>query len=444
MIPAGEDNLNHGENLIRFLPRKSLVAFLIKAVGLSAGFLFTFLVSRYYGAGTYGLFSLGLNAVQVFVLFAVMGFDTTLLRLSATTKENEQRPHLPSLFSKMAFLSVPLGLLFTFLLWFCAPALSEQVFNKPALEPVLKLLSWSILPAGMMLIQASGLRGMNDTGWFSFFRESSRFLLALPFLVVAIVLVEKNPLMPSLSYTIAVILSFVWSLLIWRKRLSGPGHAGKLNPGFRELLTLSGSFLLINALAQFFPLLNILLLGMLGSAEDVGIFQVALKVAGLLSLPLLAGNMAGATVFAAFHQSGQAASIQRAATHSARMIFFTSLPLLILCLAIPGPVMRIFGSSFGEGATALILVSIAQFINAVSGSVGVLMQMTGLERVWTTILSVSTVVNLTGLFILIPGYGLNGAAASYLAVMLVNNLTGMVILKKRRNIRSWYLPFVRS
>lgn len=425
------------------LLQKSVIALVIKMTGLLAGFLFTYMVSRYYGASALGLFSLSSNISQIFILVAVLGFDNALLRFIASGAGLKKNIHPRFLYLQMLRISIPLAILLTLILWYLIPFVSSQLFHKPELASSLRWFSLTILPATLLLIHASGLRGMNKTGAFSFFRESSRFLLAIPLLLIFLVLFPRTPEAPSISYMIAVILAGIISLMIWLKN-SGRSQSIEMptDPfSHLSLIKNSLSFFFISALGQLFPLINSLLLGVYSTAEEVGIFNVSIKIASLLSLPLLAVNMASAPTFATYHETKNKALLQEAISHTNRIIFWSSLPFLLICLLLPDPLMEIFGSGFGSGRTLLMLMALAQFINAACGSVGVIMQMTGLERTWSRILLFTTLANVLLMVLLAPRYGMTGAAVCYLLVMAATNITGVIILKVKKDIRTYYNPF---
>ena len=76
--------------------------------------------------------------------------------------------------------------------------------------------------------------------------------------------------------------------------------------------------------------------------------------------------------------------------------------------------MGLFGDEFLYGKWVLIFLCITQFITFCSGSVGPILQMTGNEKVFRNINIIATIINIFSNIILIPKYGINGAAISYL------------------------------
>jgi O-antigen/teichoic acid export membrane protein len=94
----------------------------------------------------------------------------------------------------------------------------------------------------------------------------------------------------------------------------------------------------------------------------------------------------------------------------AKWVFSLSLPALLLMAIFSREIMAIFGSDFAVGATSLIVLSIGQLMNSVSGPLGVMIDMSGRSKL-TLLTSVLIFLLQTGLcFLLIPQYGIMGAA----------------------------------
>jgi len=64
------------------------------------------------------------------------------------------------------------------------------------------------------------------------------------------------------------------------------------------------------------------------------------------------------------------------------------------------------------------------------------MQMTGKQKQYQYIAIISLILNLTLNFILIPKYGINGAAIATAISLLVWNMSGCIYLKSKENIET--------
>ena len=200
--------------------QKSSIVLIIKVAGLASGFLFTFFVSRFFGAESLGILSICLNMVQVGVLFSVTGFDSLILRTAAQMKGSNKLPELKPLYKSIVSAAIFSGLLITVIIYAGSTFIASTVFSKPGLKPYFMISSVLILPTTFLLIHASALRGLNKTGWFSFFRETSRYLFAVPLILLLLLFFSSYPYGPLLSYSIAVIIAAVWCSVLWLTELN--------------------------------------------------------------------------------------------------------------------------------------------------------------------------------------------------------------------------------
>ena len=81
---------------------------------------------------------------------------------------------------------------------------------------------------------------------------------------------------------------------------------------------------------------------------------------------------------------------------------------------------------------------VGQIINAFSGSVGVIMQMTGRERLFQNILIVALIINIGMNFLLIPTYGIIGAAIASSASIVFWNLTSVAFIYKEHKVLTFF------
>ena len=177
---------------------------------------------------------------------------------------------------------------------------------------------------------------------------------------------------------------------------------------------------------------SVLMLGFLGTAEDVGFFRVAQRAAILIPFGLHAVNMALAPTASRLYTNGQIQLLQRVLTQSARAILAYALPVT-LCLMIGSfwLVPLIFGSEFVPAIWPLIILCAGQLVNAGVGSVGIVLTMTQNERLTAKGVVIAAIVNLILNIILIPLWGTLGAAvATSISIILWNCLLALWLYQK--------------
>ena len=95
-----------------------------------------------------------------------------------------------------------------------------------------------------------------------------------------------------------------------------------------------------------------------------------------------------------------------------------------------------FGPDFPAGNAALVILIAGHLVNALAGSVGFLMPMTGHEREAAYIIGVSVTVKLALNAAPIPPYGIEGAATATAFTTVLWNISMFVFVNQRLGINS--------
>src|SRR3989304_8277959 len=169
-------------------------------------------------------------------------------------------------------------------------------------------------------------------------------------------------------------------------------------------MLLSGSMLMITHWT------NTLMLGMFRPEAEVGIFNVAVKISTSTIFTLIAINTVAAPKFAEFYGGKDIRGLKKFVQQSTKLIFWTSFPILLVIAFFPSFILGIIGEEFKAGVFALLLLTIGQFISSISGSVGILLNMTGKQKVYQYIMIATAVLNIILNVLMIPKYGINGPA----------------------------------
>jgi O-antigen/teichoic acid export membrane protein len=191
---------------------------------------------------------------------------------------------------------------------------------------------------------------------------------------------------------------------------------------------------------QFRRNIETMLLGALTTVSSVGIFAVAARVNLVGHVTLLALLVAVKPVLAQLHARGDRRSLGAVYTTSTRWAYALNLPFFVVIVLYAEPLLRIFGPSFTAGATALVVFAVSELVNAGTGTCGSLLDMTGHTRTKLANSIIWTVLLIGGGALLIPAWGVLGAAVSTLiAVGSVNGLTVLEVWMLER-----LQPFDRS
>jgi O-antigen/teichoic acid export membrane protein len=120
---------------------------------------------------------------------------------------------------------------------------------------------------------------------------------------------------------------------------------------------------------------------------------------------------------------------------AAQIIFVITTIVTFIFVILGKSLLGIFGTEFVSGYLPLVVLLCGQTINALTGSVGFILVMTGHQKVASRIVGISAMANILLNALAIPKYGLLGAAAATAFAISAKNLSFLyyVIVKLKLN-----------
>lgn len=187
--------------------------------------------------------------------------------------------------------------------------------------------------------------------------------------------------------------------------------------------------------------IDLLMLGSIKGARAAGIYSVASRAAELVTFFLAAANMTLAPRVARLHQEGQHQLLQRLLTAAARRILALSIPIAVLFIVAAHPLLTLlYGTRYAQGAIVLQVLAAAQFVNVVAGSTGLILNMTGNERLTAIGVGASVVLNIILNAVLIPYYAVAGAAVATACSLVAWNILLWWWIRRRLGLQSTAFP----
>ena len=98
-----------------------------------------------------------------------------------------------------------------------------------------------------------------------------------------------------------------------------------------------------------------------------------------------------------------------------------AIPLFIALFFFPSLLLSFFGEEFTDGKVALQILAVGMFVNALFGSVGNYLMMSGHEKLLAKILLAAILISIMLMLLLVPNYGIVGAAWSVSITMIIWN-----------------------
>ncbi|MEW6218608.1 MAG: flippase [Thermodesulfobacteriota bacterium] len=421
--------------------RGSVITFACHGLGIVLGYLFALLISRRLGAEAMGLFTIAYTVLNIATVLGRLGLDIALLRFVAEFSAREQGEQVRRFLAGAVAVALPCSLGVGLLLFLAAGPLARDLFRKPELEASLREVACLVPVLALFFLQTESLRGLRRIGAYGFLQNASLYLFSC---LAAFLLLEgldwEGAQVPIQALGAAIVLATVIGGLLLHRQL---GLAGLYRGGMAAIRPmLAVSLPLMTSKIMFFVMgwVDILLLGVFRTGAEVGIYNIAVRLSSVVGIVLLVINVVVAPRYAQLHTLGDRDGFVGLVWRTSRVVFISSLPLLLLLLLLPGPVLGVFGEEFRQGSQILALLALGEFINANCGSVGIILQMTGRERLFRNIACAATVLNLGLNSVFIPRFGIYGAAVTNVATVSSWNLLAVWLVWREFGVLTPYVP----
>ena len=423
--------------------KKGRISLFLRIGGQVMGFLMSFVVAHYFGAKGLGNYVLAIVILRIFTLVSKLGLDTFSIRFIASFAKQGKWKSI-KLFRKKIITIVSITSLISSLVMFIFSFEISNLINT-RLEYI-ELSSFFVLPMVFFMLHYQSLRGLKRIAEFSFFYRMSQatFSIAGLFLISQFIESDKIPIYAYLTSLCTVSLLSYVSYYYWFNKKCNFDSSEEIEVlPLKKMLKISLPLMFAQSVQFIMAWTDKLMLGNMLGPESVGVYGVAFRFSMGVSITLMAINSIASPKFAEKFSNNDISGMGKVAMQSAKLIFWTTIPLASIILIFPKFFMGIYGSEFLIGVVVLRWLILGRVVNALSGSVGNLMQMTGQQNNYMKILMAGSIINVTLNYILIPIYGIKGAAFASVCSLSFWNLTMVYMVKKKFGFSTFYIPFIK-
>jgi O-antigen/teichoic acid export membrane protein len=398
------------------------VVFAGKLFAWGSRFVIAVILTNILGAAGVGLYELAFTAATIATSFAVLGLDSAVIRWVSMFQHRDDRAGMLGVLVTGVGLPGLVSIAIGVALILFPQTIADRVLNQPTAASLLPIAGF-LVPFMVLNRQlGAALQGLKRIEYAvlaeQFSQPPIRFLLLMALLAL-VGLSPANALAASTVAAGAATLILTWYLVRYARLREKPRQ---FRLETRELIVFSLPIWFSNIVITVGKNLQVLLLSALDTLRSVGIFAIALHVNLLASLFHTSVVQSSLAIFAELNDRGDRAGLGHMYQTTSKWTFSLNLPLFIVIVLFPGALLSVFGSDFVTGAPALVILGLEALTNSATGTSGSLLDMTGHTRVKLVNSTVAVAASLVLNLLLIPQYGLMGAAIAALCATLAVNL----------------------
>ncbi|MDD5306832.1 MAG: polysaccharide biosynthesis C-terminal domain-containing protein [Deltaproteobacteria bacterium] len=390
---------------------------------------FYVLVTRLFGPALMGVYYLATQMIEVAITLTVSGFsDGILMFASRYVNDKEKEDRLYRVMANGVVFTLGISALLILFSYVGGPAILLSHYPQPGVLDAVQALAWSLPLIGVPTIVIAATKSLLIMKWdailLGFLRPA--LLVVFAFAAWAFDLGLDGLLW---GYVASQAVLTIVSLFVFARHFSYARLAAHMIR-FRPFGPLAVFALPQNLNMTFNTLignLDVMMLGSFGFAPEIlGFYGMGSQIVRNVRQVKLAFSGSYAPVIARFHERGDLVGLSESFSTVARWTTTIGLPIALAVGLLREDLLRIFHPSFTMDSTFMLLLLVPPVLSCSFGLAGNIVVMTG-HSMWNLFNSVTVAaLNLLLLWLLIPPFGIVGAAAASLAASTVITIAQLV------------------
>lgn len=417
---------------LMMIAKSSVIVFIGVILSKVFTYIYRIIIARGFGPETYGLFSLAIMFSGFFVLFFSLGLENGLLRYIPFYEGAKKQKKIIFIFRKSFLISLVGGIIGGALLFIFSDWISINLLREEALIPFLKIFSLSVPLSILLALFLSVLRGKEFVGWSSFISNILGTFANVFFISLLIFIGFNSEKVVYLSHFAAVLVTtlvafvvvFVKVPQIFKKKYNKDGDEKKV---FKEFLSYSWPLIFSGILWKTFHWADSFFIGFYMNAKDVGVYNAAVPISLLLVIAFQIFIQLFFPLVSREYASGNKKTVEQISKQVGKWIFMINMPLFILIMVSPDFFLGIFfGSEYLVAGNSLRFLSIGALFFSIFNVSNRLIEMSGRSKLILIDSIIINIINIALNILLIPRYGINGAAlATMISLVLLSIIFGL-------------------
>ncbi len=411
-----------------------------KVTGLGLGYLFIFLIAKNYGAEGVGLYVLTFTYLSIGVLFAKMGLDINIMKQVSRYFNQSGFSKVKGIYLTSIEILLLASMVVVGIFVFLSSYSALYVFHDESLIRPFFYASFIIFPLAVLQFHAESLRGCKKISLYFIINNNLITFFSIIFLYIGFSYKVTDYDFIDV-YFLSVIIVAVIATLIWLSIFNPSLYNSGVKVQKSTILKDSFPLMISGSLTLLMSWMDILMLGAFIDKESVGVYSVAAKLAVIASIALVAVNSIVAPKISYEYIHGNTSGLKVIVNYASKLTCWFSGPILVVLIFFPDFILLHFGQEFVSASFVLIILAIGQFINSVCGPVGHILNMTDSQKVFRNIMFIVLILNFFLNYLLIPVFGINGAAIATAVSVASWNLIAIIYIYKKMGFLAFYIPF---
>ncbi len=418
------------------------IIFVMNTIASLVAYLTRIVLARNLAPVEYGLFYAVFTFVTLFLFLRDFGLGDAAVKFIAEYKVKENYDAVKTIIVAVASSQFLISLLIGTVMFLLSDLLARYYFKEPSSAFLLKMLVLYILFSILFLVLKDifyGFQNFKAVAFVSFTKNLITLLIILAFFYLGI----KNSLTPVFAYVLVCPIIFFIFLPSAMKTFPLFKHKiQNFKPITKKLFYFGLPLMLTSVGGKIIGYLDTIILTYFRSLAEVGIYNVVLPSATMFFYFGGALSVVAFPMVSELWAKKDKKRLSEGLKLMLKYVFVLTMPLLFIVLVFAAFFIQVFfGQEYISGALALQILLVGILLFVVAGVNNSIIIGIGKPKLVTKIVLYSALVNTIANLILIPLFGIEGAAAatsfSYLLILLFSTYEVTKLIRIKFPVMIW-------
>lgn len=409
--------------------RMALTTFAIRVGGAALAYFSQIILARLMGAHDYGIYSVAWTWIVILGVMACGGFSTSATRFVPQYRQAGDFDHL------RGFLTASRGIAFVISSLIAGTGILAVYLLGATIEPYYALPMTVVFLALPMFAFGSVLDGVaRSYDWPLLAMLPTYIWRPAAILVILLSLVLFGHPATALTGAAAAVAA-TWVIALFQNikldsRLKTQIPKGPRRTELGTWFAISLPMLMVEGFFQLITSADVIMVSFWQDPDQVAIYFAASKTLALVHFVYFAVRAASAHRFAAFYHAGDDDGLAAYVHKATVWTFWPSLVAGLGLLVVSPILLSLFGKDFSSGFPLIAILLIGVLARASVGPVDALLNMSSNQKTCAAIYAATFGINVLLNVVLIPRFGLMGAASAT-SLAIIFEATTLTITARR-------------
>ncbi|MBI1735081.1 MAG: oligosaccharide flippase family protein [Candidatus Rokubacteria bacterium] len=397
-------------NVRRDLVRGSTSALGFQGFELALNYALHLMLAVWLSATGYGIYAFVVALGRLLSVFGQVGLHTAVMRFVAASRAQEAWGRLRGVLSISNRVALTASLTILAIveaaIWLYAESIDDTL--RASMQIGMLLVPLAVLSG----LRQRALRGLK---WFIASQLPENIVVPAAMIVGVLLAQAWGADTPVVAVTIrvaAVALAFVLGTVLLVRALPAQVRQARPEIAVREVLSVSVPMMFGTSMQIMFTKTDTLMLGFFNPMADVGVYSLVAQIALVASFGRLAINVIAHPLIAEAYATGRQGVLQRVVSLASLGATAYGLVVCAGVVVFGGWFLGTFGADFRAGLTPLLVLLAAEVVKNVFCLAEPLLTMTAYQVIFSRIVFGAVLLNVVLNALLIPAYGMTGAAVA--------------------------------